>query len=110
VLRQAGSLTQSMPPRAERPSSRTAVDGVLLLDGALSIRQAADLLGVNAGHMRQRLTARTLLEVHTGRGGSCRRSSSPPVGSYVVWTGCWPRRQMKCAHRESVVTLIPSPA
>ncbi len=66
MLRQAGSLTQSMPPRAERPSSRTAVDGVLLLDGALSIRQAADLLGVNAGHMRQRLTARTLLEVHTG--------------------------------------------
>ncbi len=78
VLRQAGSVTQSMPPLAERASARTAVDGVLLLDGALSVRQAADLLGVTAGRMRQRLTARTLRGVHTRRGGSCRPSS--PTG------------------------------
>jgi len=108
VQRQAGSLTQSMPPLAERASARTAVHGVLLLDGALSVRQAADLLGVTAGRVRQRLTARTLQGVHTRRGGSC-RPSSPPAGSYVVWTGCWPQCQMMCARCESVTTLILSP-
>jgi len=109
VLRQAGNLTQSMPPLAERASARTEVDGVLLLDGALGVRQAADLLGVTAGGVRQRLTARTLRGVHTRRGGSC-RPSSPSTGSYVVWTGCWPQCQMMCARCESVTTLIPPPA
>lgn len=51
---------------AEHASARAAVDA-LLLDGALSVRQAADLLGVTAGRVRQRLTA-----------GSCRPSS--PTG------------------------------
>jgi len=59
VLRRDGSLTQSMPPLAEHALARTAVD-VLSLDGALSVRQAADLLGVTAGRVRQRLTARKL--------------------------------------------------
>lgn len=64
-----------------------------MLDGALSIRQAADLLGVNAGHMRQRLTARTLLEVHTG--GVAAAGVLVPH-RLAQFSRTWPRPQGEC--------------
>lgn len=63
VLREAGSLGYKMPPLARRASAHTALRTVRLLEGALSVEEAAERLHVSKGRVRQRLTQRTLLGI-----------------------------------------------
>ena len=68
VLREAGSLGFDLPPVAERASTASAVRTAWLLADALPVSEAAQLLHVTPGRVRQRITARTLLAVNTDGG------------------------------------------
>ena len=65
LLREAGSLNAPMPALGKRPSARTTVAAVQLLEGALTVQEAAARLNVSAGRVRQRLTERTVLGVES---------------------------------------------
>lgn len=68
ALREAGSLQHAMPAWADRASTRTELWLMQVLSDALSVKDAAGLLGVTEGRVRQRLTARTLLGVERSGG------------------------------------------
>lgn len=63
ALRDAGSLGRAMPPFGERASTRTALLAARLLADSYIVKEAAELLGVSPGRVRQRLKDRTLFGV-----------------------------------------------
>jgi excisionase family DNA binding protein len=63
VLREAGSLRRPMPDLTERASFRTQLLLEQLLHDALTVKEAAQRLGVSESRVRQRIAARTLLAV-----------------------------------------------
>jgi hypothetical protein len=66
VLREAGSLAQQPMPVGTRASTATTVSTLALVSDALTVKEAADLLGVTSGRIRQRITARSLLAFDAG--------------------------------------------
>lgn len=68
ALREAGSLREELPPLAQRASLGTAMQRLVLVTDALSVKQAAATLEVSEGRIRQRLAARTLFGVQAAQG------------------------------------------
>lgn len=68
VLHRTGSLVQTVPPLAERASTRTAMDRLHLLADSLTSAEVAASLSVGQSRVRQRVAQRTLLAIRTAAG------------------------------------------
>lgn len=66
ALRAAGSFVENMPPADRRATTVTMARTRDLVKTALTVDQAAALLGVTPDRIRRRLTQRTLLGIRVG--------------------------------------------
>lgn len=68
ALAGSGSLVIEMPPVSRRASVRTKLAARQVLDGALTVAQVAQKLGVTESRVRQRVAQRSLYSVRSAHG------------------------------------------
>lgn len=108
ALARAGSLVEELPSISELASVRTALRTAQLEAESLSVKQAADLLHVSEGRVRQRLTEGTLLGKKSGASWHVPRFQFGDEGELPGWdrvAAALPRH----AHPLSVARFLDSP-
>jgi hypothetical protein len=108
ALARAGSLVEELPPVSDLASVRTALRTAQLETESLSVKQAADLLRVSEGRVRQRLTEGTLLGTKSGGSWHVPRFQFGDEGELPGWdrlAAALPRH----AHPLSVARFLDTP-